>query len=109
MQGLAKSHLSMRCRSRCKHTHLQPHAARCASRLASAHQLMAPGTGLLMPRLDGVPLDHRLIADDRLAVMMAETLVELDKQARFKHTLPAEGAFCAKLGVSSDLICAVTI
>jgi len=45
--------------------------------MASASQLMAPGTGLLMPRLDGIPLVHRLVADDRLAVMLAEALVEL--------------------------------
>jgi len=39
---------------------------------------MAPGSGLLMPRLDAVPLVHRLIADDRLAVMLAKALLELD-------------------------------
>jgi hypothetical protein len=46
--------------------------------MASTCQLMAPGTGLLIPRLDGIPLIHRLVADDPLAVMLAETLVELD-------------------------------
>jgi hypothetical protein len=39
---------------------------------------MAPGSGLLMPRLDAVPLVHRLIADDRLAVMLTKALLELD-------------------------------
>ena len=32
----------------------------------------------LLPRLAGVPLIHRVVADDRLAVMLAKSLVELD-------------------------------
>jgi hypothetical protein len=39
---------------------------------------MGQGSGLLIPRLNAVPLVHRLVADDRLAVMLAKTLVELD-------------------------------
>ena len=39
---------------------------------------MAQGSGLLLPRLAGVPLIHRVVADDRLAVMLAKALVELD-------------------------------
>jgi hypothetical protein len=39
---------------------------------------MAQGAGLLLPRLAGVPLIHRVVADDRLAVMLAKSLVELD-------------------------------
>jgi hypothetical protein len=39
---------------------------------------MARGTGLLLPRLAGVPAIHRVVADDRLAVMLAKSLVELD-------------------------------
>jgi hypothetical protein len=38
---------------------------------------MAQGAGLL-PRLAGVPLIQRIVADDRLAVMLAKSLVELD-------------------------------
>jgi hypothetical protein len=38
---------------------------------------MAPGVGLL-PRLAGIPPIHRMVADDRLAVMLAKSLVELD-------------------------------
>ena len=76
MPGLATSRLSLRGRRRGKHAHLQPHACRGASRLASSGQLMAPGTGLLLLRLEGVPLVHRLVADDRLAVILAKALVE---------------------------------
>jgi hypothetical protein len=39
---------------------------------------MGQGRGLLIPRLDAVPLIHRLVADDRLAVVLAKALVELD-------------------------------
>jgi hypothetical protein len=39
---------------------------------------MAKGAGLLLPRLTGVPLIHRVVADDCLSVMLAESLVELD-------------------------------
>jgi hypothetical protein len=38
---------------------------------------MARGAGLL-PRLTGIPPIHRVVADDRLAVMLAKSLVELD-------------------------------
>ena len=64
--------------SQCKRAHLQPHATRRPSRLASSRQLMAQGGGLLIPRLDAVPMAHRLVADDRLAVMLAKSLLELD-------------------------------
>jgi hypothetical protein len=39
---------------------------------------MAQGTGLLLPRLIGIPPIHRVVADDRLAVMLAKSLVQLD-------------------------------
>ncbi len=68
----------IRCRSRGQRPHLQPHATRRPTRLASSGQLMAQGPGLLLPRLDAVPLVHRLVADDRLAVILAKALVELD-------------------------------
>jgi hypothetical protein len=39
---------------------------------------MAPGGGFSLPRLAGVPTTQRLVADDRLAVTLAESLVKLD-------------------------------
>ena len=39
---------------------------------------MAQGGGLLLPRFGTVPVMHRLVADDRLAVMLAKALLELD-------------------------------
>jgi hypothetical protein len=78
MPGLAKSSLRMRSRRRGKHAHLQPHSTRCSSRLAAAGQLMAQGSGLVIPRLDGVPVVHRLVADDRLAVMLAMALLDVN-------------------------------
>jgi hypothetical protein len=46
--------------------------------MASSGQLMAQGAGLLLPRLTGVPLIHRVVADDRPAVALAKSLLELD-------------------------------
>ena len=39
---------------------------------------MGQGAGLLLPRFGAVPLVHRLVTDDRRAVMLAKSLVELD-------------------------------
>ena len=69
---------SLRSGSQCKRAHLQPHATQRTARLASSSQLMAQGSGLLIPRLDAIPMVHRLVADDRLAVMLAKALLELD-------------------------------
>ena len=65
----------IRSRGRRQRSHLQPHATRRPTRLASSGQLMPQGTGLLLPRLAGVPLIHRVVADDRMAVMLAKSLV----------------------------------
>src|SRR5271157_2385762 len=78
MPGTATSRRSLRCRSRGQRSHLQPHATRRPARLATSGQLMAQGAGLLLPRLTGVPLIHRVVADDRMAVMLAKALAELD-------------------------------
>jgi len=68
----------IRRRSRRQRAHLQPHAARRPAGMASSGQLMAQGAGLLLPRLTGVPLIHRVVADDRPAVALAKSLLELD-------------------------------
>jgi hypothetical protein len=65
-------------RSRRQLSHLQSHATRRPARLASSGQLMAKGGSLLLPRITSVPLIHRTVADDRLAVMLAKSLVKLD-------------------------------
>ena len=68
----------IRRRSRRELSHLQSHATRRPARLAASGQLMAQGGSLLLPRLAAAPLVHRFVADDRLAVMLAKSLVELD-------------------------------
>ena len=78
MPGTATSRRSVRSRSRGERAHLQPHTTRRPTRLASSGQLMAQGCGSVLPRFGSVPLVHRLLADDRLAVMLAKSLVELD-------------------------------
>ncbi len=74
----AKHGRIVRCRSPRQRSHLQPHATRPATRLATAGQLMGQASRLVLPRLPGVPPIHRMVADDRLAVMLAKSLVELD-------------------------------
>jgi len=44
----------------------------------TADRLMPNGTGLLLPRLDGVPLEHRFRAGDRAAIRVSQRLVELN-------------------------------
>ena len=78
MPAPAKHGHVVRCRSRGQRSHLQSRANRCPARLAISGQLMAQGRGLLLPRLGSVPLVRRLVADDRLAVMLAKSLIELD-------------------------------
>lgn len=46
--------------------------------LATTANLMPNGTGLLIPRLDGTPAEHRFCAGDRAAVQLAQTLVEMN-------------------------------
>ncbi len=74
----AKHSRIVRCSGRRQRPHTQRHATRCPTRLPSSSQLMAQGAGLLLPRLAGIPPIHRMVADDRLAVMLAKSLVELD-------------------------------
>jgi len=78
MPAPAKHSRIVRQRRRLQHSHAERRAIRCTARLATAGQLMAQGTGLLLPRLAGVPPIHRVVADDRLAVMLAKSLVELN-------------------------------
>jgi hypothetical protein len=74
----AKHGRIVRCRNRRQRSRLQSHATRRATRLPASGQLIAQGAGLLIPRLAGIPLIHRVVADDRLAVMLAKAVVELN-------------------------------
>ena len=78
MSRTATCRLALRRRCRSERAHLPPHTTRRPTRLASPGQLMAQGAGLLLPRLDAVPLLHQLVADDRLAVMLAKVLIDLN-------------------------------
>lgn len=39
---------------------------------------MAQGSGALLPRLDGVALEHQVAGEDRRAILLARTLTELE-------------------------------
>ena len=47
-------------------------------RILTAHPLMAPECGVVLPRLDDIPAEHRFLADDRETIALAEILVESD-------------------------------
>ena len=51
-------------------------AASPARRVVAAEQLMAPPCGVVLPRLDEIPVEHRFLADDREAIALAEILVK---------------------------------
>jgi len=53
----------------------QWHAASPARRIVAAEQLMASPCGVVLPRLDEIPVEHRFLADDREAIALAEILV----------------------------------
>ncbi len=78
MPGTATCRRPLRRRSRGERSYLQPHSTRRPARMASSGQLIAPAGTLSLPRLAGVPITQRLIADDRLAVALAECLLTLD-------------------------------
>ena len=79
----AKHSRVIRCRRRRQHSQTEWHATRCPARLASAGELMGRGGGLL-PLLAGIPPIHRIVADDRLAVMLAKSFVDLDIAAPWR-------------------------
>jgi hypothetical protein len=47
-------------------------------RILTAHQLMAAECGVVLPRLDEIPGEHRFLADDQHTIALAEILVESD-------------------------------
>jgi hypothetical protein len=47
-------------------------------RILTPRQLMAPECGLVLPRLDEIPGEHRFLADDQETIALAEILVESD-------------------------------
>jgi len=49
---------------------------RAATRLAAAG-LMGQGSGAILPRLGGMPVEYRIAGEDRRAVLLAQTLTEL--------------------------------
>ena len=78
MPRVNSSGRSLRCCSQGERSHIQSHPTRRPARLASSGQLMAQGIRLVILRLDAVSVVHRLVADDRMAVILAKSLLELD-------------------------------
>ena len=53
-------------------------AACPTARMAAAADLMASGSHLVIPRLDGIPTEHRFHAGRRASIRLAQTLLEVD-------------------------------
>ena len=51
-------------------------AALTARSIVTADQLMAPKCGVVLPRLNEIPVEHRFVADDREVITLARTLVQ---------------------------------
>jgi hypothetical protein len=66
--GLSESSRAMRALA-------QRQAPAAARRIAAAEQLMAPECGVVLPRLHGIPLEHRFVEDDSEVIKLAEILV----------------------------------
>jgi hypothetical protein len=49
--------------------------ATAARGIVTAEQLMAPEYGVVLPHLDGLPLEHRFVDDDSEVIKLAEILV----------------------------------
>jgi hypothetical protein len=47
-----------------------------ARRITTAEQLMAPECGVVLPRLNDIPAEHRFLADDRETIALAESLLK---------------------------------
>jgi hypothetical protein len=60
----------------------------------------------MLPRLAAVPLIHRLVADARLAVMLAKSLVELDNSTLAQHALALVARLfrCGQISYHGDFI-----
>ncbi len=78
MPQLANHSRIIRRRSRGKHSQFRSRTSRSSARLASAGLLMAQSGNLQLPCLNDVPLIHRLVADDGMAVVLAKSLIEMD-------------------------------
>src|SRR5436190_2420414 len=56
----------------------QRNAACPTARMAAAADLMASGSHLVIPHLDGIPTEHRFHAGGRASIRLAQTLLEVD-------------------------------
>src|SRR5437879_7085096 len=52
-------------------------AACPTARMAAAADLMASGSHLVIPHLDGIPTEHRFHAGRRASIRLAQTLLEV--------------------------------
>ncbi len=77
MRRFSKSNQRLGNRSGGNRSLAERKSAVASARLASAVDLMGVGDQLGIPRLDGLPLEHRFSAGDMASIALAQTLLEL--------------------------------
>src|SRR5205809_8053829 len=78
MPRLAANRDLLRASRRRRTAHSQRNAACATAPMAAAADLMASGSHLVIPHLDGIPTEHRFHAGGRASIRLAQTLLELD-------------------------------
>src|SRR5438094_888690 len=78
MPKLAANRDLLRASGRCRTARPRRNAPCPTARMAAAADLMASGSHLVFPHLDGIPTEHRFHAGGRASIRLAQTLLELD-------------------------------
>src|SRR6266571_4812629 len=78
MQKFATNSARLRASGRRRTAHSQRNAACATARMAAAADLMASGSHLVIPHLDGIPTEHRFHAGGRASIRLAQTSLEVD-------------------------------
>src|SRR2546422_295958 len=78
MPRLAANSARVRTSRRRRTARPRRNAACPTARMAAAADLMASGTHLVIPHLDGIPTEHRSHAGGRASIRLTQTLLEVD-------------------------------
>ena len=78
MQKFATNSARLRASGQRRTARPRRNAACPTARMAAAADLMASGSHLVIPHLDGIPTEHRFHAGGRASIRLAQTLLEVD-------------------------------
>src|SRR5207302_9291290 len=77
MQKFATNSARLRASGRRRPARPRRNAACPTARMAAAADLMASGSHLVIPHLDGIPTEYRFHAGGRASIRLAQTLLEV--------------------------------